>query len=898
MTSFWLNKHGTLLLESGYRILPLVPHEKRPGRYTGGRWTGLTDWSKHCDRDTTSNELDVWTGWPGAGIGIACGNVVAVDIDVSDAGAADAIEALAHERFGRTPLVRFGLPPKRILVYRAETPFPSLRRPPVEVLGHGSQFVAYGFHPVTRKAYSWRDDEPGLVPVAELPAVTEDAVRAFLELADQCVPAELHPVRLCGDARGPLGPRTPDELRGTRRGIELALAHLKNEDVPYDDWIRIGYALKGALGEGGRDLWRAWSATSKKGDAAATERAWRGMKLETLRSGAGTIYKLAQDRGWEPEPDVVLNGRVQELLDAEREHGHPAAELLARVAAEPVRAPSIQVLTTPRTGDILLDAIHGDIPMRPPEADPSLYDVDGLVGDIAAWITKTAPVAQPWLSLAAALTVVGVLTGRRWEGPTRLRGNLQIMAVAPSGAGKDHPRKAIAALFRDSVLAPYLGPSDIASSQGLLAGLQRHAAQLYTIDEWGHWLLEKNGPRAGQHTAAICKLITLLFTSSDSVYTGTDYADAKAKPREPLQHPTACWYCTSTGEQLWRALSLGAAEDGFLARWLLFSTERGRPLTVADVDDARASIQEAPADLVERARMVSAGLPGWDYGGNLAMRMAGNAHALVPTCGWTVEAQAADRALHQRVLDLQSAAHAASAYRAVALLARSRELALRLAMVRAVGARPMGPEVEVGDIRWAYAVVEHCQVGMLSALERHVGETDHERNVKRILEHIRKAGANGLTRRELTRKEQRTKRKDREEIVRDLVDGGSVEIRKETTGGREREVYIATEAGPHPRGIAALPSVTEVLTEDPRAGQEGEKQGLSSPYDTATSTGRGDGSSGASGVLEREEERERDSSTTSTGRVLPPGPPTPSADSHTRARAALTNVFPIGGDRG
>ena len=98
----------------------------------------------------------------------------AIDIDVRRLDAAEAVEALAYRVLGQAP-VRIGLAPKRLLVYRAATPFPKLKsglfvmpgdlcdepgyKPhAVEILGDGEQFVAFGTHPGTGRPYHWLDD--------------------------------------------------------------------------------------------------------------------------------------------------------------------------------------------------------------------------------------------------------------------------------------------------------------------------------------------------------------------------------------------------------------------------------------------------------------------------------------------------------------------------------------------------------------------------------------------------------------------------------------------------------------------------------------------------------------------------------------------------------------------
>ena len=110
---------------------------------------------------------------------------------------------------------------------------------------------------------------------------------------------------------------------GTPAAIREALAWIPNADLDYDSWVRIGLALKGALGDAGGDLFTSWSAQSGKDDAGFSAKTWGGLKAE--RIGAGTIYHLAMERGWRPDPALVLDG------DAPCDAVHPAAGLLAKV---------------------------------------------------------------------------------------------------------------------------------------------------------------------------------------------------------------------------------------------------------------------------------------------------------------------------------------------------------------------------------------------------------------------------------------------------------------------------------------------------------------------------------------------------------------------------------------
>ena len=147
MSESYMARLGARLVDNGYPVLPIMPGTKKPGLFKGGAWRDYPGWTKHGTRPTSEHELIVWSGWPDAGIGIPTGTVIGVDIDIRDDELASRLEQLAREMLGDTPAVRFGLPPKRLLVYRAAEPLSGMKAHPIEVLGLGQQFVAFADHP-------------------------------------------------------------------------------------------------------------------------------------------------------------------------------------------------------------------------------------------------------------------------------------------------------------------------------------------------------------------------------------------------------------------------------------------------------------------------------------------------------------------------------------------------------------------------------------------------------------------------------------------------------------------------------------------------------------------------------------------------------------------------------
>lgn len=157
------------LLENGYTPIPIRPGGKAPA---ASRWSTVT---------IDEPRLETWTDqFPNHGIGLRTGHLVGLDIDCLDPDRAYQVTRAACDRLGDT-LMRVGLWPKRLLLYRTDQPFPKLKLGDLEVLGAGQQFVAFGVHPDTGTPYYWPDgDTPLDVPLYDLPHVTRGQVQDLL----------------------------------------------------------------------------------------------------------------------------------------------------------------------------------------------------------------------------------------------------------------------------------------------------------------------------------------------------------------------------------------------------------------------------------------------------------------------------------------------------------------------------------------------------------------------------------------------------------------------------------------------------------------------------------------------------------------------------------------------
>jgi hypothetical protein len=168
---------------NGYRPCPIYTADKRP-------WGN--DWRANALLDPP--QCTTYSPIPEAlGTGIVTGNAVGIDVDVRIRALTEHIIREIENRLGPTPLMRTGLAPKTLLVFRSDNPFrkvstetfimPDGTEVKVEVLAEGQQFVSNGIHPDTGKPYTWHGGSPSRIPLADLPAVTEKQAQDIIDFA-------------------------------------------------------------------------------------------------------------------------------------------------------------------------------------------------------------------------------------------------------------------------------------------------------------------------------------------------------------------------------------------------------------------------------------------------------------------------------------------------------------------------------------------------------------------------------------------------------------------------------------------------------------------------------------------------------------------------------------------
>lgn len=791
----FMAQHGATMVDNDYAIIPIFPRAKVPARYIDGEWRFFAGWQKQPIRKTCHFLVSgPWSSWPECGVGIKTGWTIGVDLDILDPEWAIKAREFAFEALGRTPLIRIGRNPKALLVYRTESPFRKITNAPVEILGEGQQFVAFGIHPDTGQPYRWIEESPADINWSSLPVITAAQALDFANQLVRMLPQELRPqIRRHGGPSSGNRESSPS-FRGTYEGVAEALQHIPNGDTHYDDWIRIGHAIKAAVGEVGKELWLDWSAMSDKNQPEVTSQKWATFRPTAI--GAGTLYYEAMQFGWRVPPDMILNGD-----EAGRFVVHDIRQIAANIYASLPAPPDPD---GPASVD--LSTIPAHLWQQPAivqqVASPAfVVEAPGLIGDITRWMLSAALYPQPMLALAAAISAVGTAGGRRYVGPHGVRPNTFFIAIAESGAGKEHQINCLNRLFTEARAFDFLAGEDIASSAAVHSSLASRAVQLFMIDEIGHFMAGILSERGAPHKRDVMTLLTKLATSAGRTVRGVEYADKRARPRVDIVEPFVAVYGMTVPEPLFRALGSGSMQDGSVARWLFFVSNENHPDRNRDPADIAAlsvndPIVQSLSRIVGPDEETAIGpQAGTREGGYMTMRQLALSPAHLPKPQILVVMTADAHQLRESYFDESTAMkryHERGEFAAV--YARWLEHVMRLATVAAMACDPFRPMITVEHLRWARSVVDHCILSLVDGVRCHLADSTHEQNLKRVLDIIRKAGG-PIRQRLLSRKTQFLNLLQRDQILFQLGEGGQIRSWKEAAeGGQEIIWYEAIDS--------------------------------------------------------------------------------------------------------
>jgi hypothetical protein len=766
MQEQYFNKYGRKIWENGYTVLPLQPNTKVPGSFDGGKWRGFDDWASYCAKPNIGLEIDAWENWPNAGICVPLGTLVAVDIDIeNDEELSDNIERVARSTLGDTQVMRIGKYPKKMLFYRNSNPIKKMRLGPIEILGSGQQAAAHGIHPDTRAPYTWPHKKLYEVRFKDLIEVTESQLKNFLEFAQPYLPEQ---EQKTAKIYAPGSYTTNDMLSGDLEAITDALKWITNNDLHYDEWMRVLMSVKGALGDAGETVFLAWSGTSVKDVVEISQRSFR-MAQPTM-TGAGTIYHLAQTSGWNPPPSIHFNEEkksIAETLDQDlkwidgfinnAEHGSENAEIEAK---KPLEVKESQ-----------------DDTAFPEEC----LNVDGLLGEMCKWINQTAVIHQPVMALMNSVAALSTVYGRKFYLEDRAtRTNVMVLLLANTATGKDHSRSRIKELFAASNGDRLMMGDVLNSEPGILRALSDQPRRLAMVDEFGQFLSVINSKNATSHQAGIVAALMKLYSSSGSIYHGADYAD-EGREAKRIHFPSLSVYGTTTLADFENNLTDKNLASGFLNRFMTI------PIFKSNRKIQKTRKTDAPPHLIDAMKTaIEFDIRG---DGNLeGVEAEGATSTPTSPVFW-------DEGLDdlREEIDHQfemAMARADNGDPLGNLWGRYVENIYKLSMIRALSRSIFRPVITRADLEWSRKIMDWSVARTAEMIEENASNSFAEADIKKVLGYIKQTGEKGIKHGDLVKKLWRMSANNRKNAISTLLESEQVSAEQvDGTHGNKKILY-------------------------------------------------------------------------------------------------------------
>ena len=726
-------QHAWKFIERGISVVPIAPGTKKPGVWSQEHgWRGMPDWTRFATRLPTEIELKHWGQYPESGIGVVLGRVsnligVDKDYDLSKDGE-DALSAIIPY----TPIAKKGQKGwTKFYQYNGEKScsFDVNGARVLDILSDGRQTVIPPTVHPSGCSYIWitEDTLDSILSTNELPKLPDD----FLEQ----VARVLAPYQ------------TQDDVKHQTK----ALAH-RDDDGKIDTDLSIQAQYFSELNRtalGTLDAWvpRLIPSARPHGEGYRCIATWRNVTNPNVGIHPHGIMDFGGGYGMTPL-DLVMyaNGLpFRKAADVLREclPGLVVEQVTMTVGGTAIGAPNPAPIVLPWLKQAAAPVQPVMLPpttsLEPAPAMPAfLSNPPGILGDIARWITATAPKSQPELSVAAAISLCSVVMGRTYRTTMGNYSSLYLVLVAKSGEGKEHPQSCVEKVLVEAGLANLYAGSGYTSAGAVHSALLKAPAHIVTIDEIGKLLKisRKNGQANSE--AAIDKLVEA-FGRCDGVmhppvYSSMTLSKGQASNTDRVVYnPGITMLGATTPGTFYENLTRDLVKDGFLGRCIVVESKQPRQLTQLV---PRTPPPERIIDWCKAVHVTGAGQG--DLAGLLSSEQPPHLIEMSLDESCMSEYTKYDAALME-------AKDNAEGDGMDMLLVRTLEKALRLALIVALAKNVHARNVTLEDFQWAYQYVSYYDMAMVRSVVDEAMENEHQQNVRRVLDILKRAKSMGRT---------------------------------------------------------------------------------------------------------------------------------------------------------
>jgi hypothetical protein len=503
------------------------------------------------------------------------------------------------------------------------------------------------------------------------------------------------------------------------------------------------------------------------------------MEHDTARDAKSAAFWLCERMGITPEA-----------------LGWEAAEQFAARWGEP----------NPKQEEDLTAGFAVDDESRKPGAEPVRPDgfentVDwtrpaGLLGKMADWIMLTSRRPNRPLAVASAVSVLSAVCGRHLYGPTGTALNVYVVGLGRTGLGKDRPLAAPGVILKAAGLSRLHTTAKGFSSSAIEQMMIDHPCCVATVDEIGASLFARMSHKNSSTHEQGMRSVLLELWSRDQFkgpFLTTRHAVQRGGRRVPgtvsIPWPNLTLFGVSTAEAFYVALTAGSVKDGFLNRFLLcHAALRG------EAQDVSEESGKVPQDIVEALRNL---VPELGSVGILApatsiFDLDAPLDGVIRRLLWADD----DVRMHAKKLEDEILAAMDADPETAPLKGRVFEYAVRLASLHAVSrAAHAAAKVTMADLAWGAAWAGQSARAMSDDVRNLMASSEYEAKLNLIRNTIREAGQ--MTRTRLLRCVRSISARDRDDIIKHLIEAELIAERQISSKGRTAKgwKWLGEESG-------------------------------------------------------------------------------------------------------
>ena len=394
---------------------------------------------------------------------------------------------------------------------------------------------------------------------------------------------------------------------------------------------------------------------------------------------------------------------------------------------------------------------------------------EGILKNLKEHILSNSFIKQPELALSASLALLSTVIARKFTFLGNAP-NLYLLNVAPSGSGKDAPQQCIKRIMIDTGIDNLLGSGDYVSDASLMDSLSYQPVRLDIVDE-ASGLLSTVNRGGNDYSGKMADILCELYTTSNDKFLGRQTAEGR---KGECFRPNVNLLMSTTPRGFEDGVTLQAIEKGLLGRTLVFlgdntaEAARLRGFNKLDTATKDQLVFWAGYEVID------------------AESTLGNITQMVQSLDATEKANTRlDEIFEEFDLLRRETAHDSPE---LPIIARLFQMTCKLSMLHAFSkASTEVPKIDSYDIEFAYSLVNWNFKQFKTILRNHIHANKQERDAKRVLTLIRESS--GVTHQELVKKTRFLKKKQRQEIITDLLEEESIYVTIEQRGDKSLNVY-------------------------------------------------------------------------------------------------------------